>query len=67
MPIRDEMVFDKRIMERNVRVGLITRKELDTHIKQLKDLGEDATSIESEVPRIRHRIPAVPRSDEDEL
>lgn len=67
MPIRDEMVFDKRIMERNVRVGLITRKELNNHIKQLKDLGEDAASIESEVPRIRHRIPAVPITDEDEL
>ena len=67
MPIRDEMVYDKRIVERNIRVGLTTRKDYDNHLKKLKDLAEDVSEIESEVPHIKHRIPAVPQSDEDEL
>lgn len=67
MPIRDEMVFDKRIVERNIRVGLTDHKSYQTHLKKLKDLAQDVAEIESEVPRIRHRIPDVPENDEDEL
>lgn len=41
---RDETkTFDSRIIERNIRKGLITRKDVDKHIKALPDRTDHAT------------------------
>jgi hypothetical protein len=67
MPIRGEMKFDKRIAERNVRVGLITEKELKNHLASLPDLTADLKKVEAEIRHIGHDLPGVVQTDEDEL
>ena len=40
---RDETkTFDSRIIERNIRKGIITRKDVDKHIKALPDRTDNA-------------------------
>ncbi len=67
MPIRGDMRFDKRIIERNIRVGLVTRREYEMHLKKLKDLSEDTTALEAELRHLDRQLPGTPETDEDEL
>ena len=67
MPIRGEMKYDKRIIDRNIRVGVVTSKDYQGHLKKLKDLDAETDQVESEVHRIQHKIPNAPVTDEDEL
>lgn len=39
-------VFDTRIVERNMRLGLVDRKEYDAHMKTLADDENNAEYIE---------------------
>jgi hypothetical protein len=45
-----EFVLDKRILERNLKKGLITAKELEEHLAKLSDVGEKAEVIRVNVP-----------------
>ena len=36
----DSRMFDVRLVERNIRRGLMTRKELDKHLKTLPDVKD---------------------------
>lgn len=67
MPIRGDMRFDKRIVERNLKSGLVTKEELEKHFRTLKDASSEAISIEAEVTCLGKDLPSAPRSDEDEL
>ncbi len=53
----NEYLFDQRIVEKNIRKGLVTRKQYDAYLKGLADAGDnaeyvnlDAESEEQEVP-----------------
>ncbi len=39
--------FDKRLVERNLRKGIITQKELEEHVKGLEDKATRAARVES--------------------
>ncbi len=67
MPIHGDMLYDKRIVDRNIRRGLISRKDFDKHLKALHDLKREATEVEATIRHIGHAIPYAPHSDEDEL
>ena len=41
--------YDKRIVERSVARGKISRADLDTHLKQLPDLESQADNIADKV------------------
>lgn len=41
--------LDKRIVERNVRRGLLTRADVDGHLKSLPDLADQADNIADKV------------------
>ena len=41
--------YDKRIVERSVARGKISRADLDTHLKQLPDLENQADNIADKV------------------
>lgn len=47
-----DTTFDKRLITRNLDNGTLTREGLDTHLKDLPDLAEEADVIElgDEVP-----------------
>jgi hypothetical protein len=36
-------LFDRRTVERNIKKGLITRKDYEKHLKTLADVGEKGT------------------------
>lgn len=36
----DSRMFDVRLLERNIRRGLLTRKEVDKHLKTLPDVKD---------------------------
>ncbi len=50
--VKDARLFDVRIVERNIKRGLITRKEYERFLKSLPDVAEKvvATSDAPEAP-----------------
>jgi hypothetical protein len=38
--IRNARLFDRRTVERNIKKGLLTRKDYDKHLKALEDVAE---------------------------
>ena len=44
----NETSFDRRIVNRNIKRGLVTRKEYDQYISNLEDVTDKAVSMEEE-------------------
>ena len=44
----DECILDVRLVERNIRKGLITRDQYETYLKTLPDLADDGDVINLE-------------------
>ncbi|RME19608.1 MAG: hypothetical protein D6806_18035 [Deltaproteobacteria bacterium] len=53
----EEFLFDKRIVEMNMRLGLIDREAYEKHLKKLKDLSAQAEPCTTEMVRVRKRLP----------
>lgn len=45
--IPQKMLFDTRLIERNLRENFITRKELDDHLGKLPDVEEKSRKVET--------------------
>ena len=41
-----EQLYDKRIIERNIKKGLIQRKDLEKHLKELPDVADNMQVVE---------------------
>jgi hypothetical protein len=41
-----EQLYDKRIIERNVRKGLLQRKDYDKYLKELPDVADNMQVVE---------------------
>jgi hypothetical protein len=41
-----EHLVDKRIIDRNIAKGLISRKDYESHLEGLKDASENAAAVE---------------------
>ena len=67
MSIRGTMKYDKRIIDRNIRSGLVTQEEYDKFVETLPDLTHSAEALESELQIIDKELPSADMSDEDEL
>jgi hypothetical protein len=48
--VKDVRLFDVRTVERNIKRGLITRKEYERFLKSLSDLANKVTVVEPEPP-----------------
>jgi hypothetical protein len=59
--VKNPRLFDRRIVERNIKKGLITRKDYEKHLKALNDV---ATNIAS--PEERLEDAPEPDMDDDE-
>ena len=44
----DQFLFDKRLVEKNIRRGLVTRKQYNAHLKTLSDVGDNLEHLELE-------------------
>ena len=49
MEQKDPLQFDKRVMQRFIKDGKMTKKELEAHIEALPDLAEECEDIAEEV------------------
>ncbi len=47
---KNTRLFDRRTVERNIKKGLITRKDYDKYLKALGDAAEKAATIEEDDP-----------------
>ena len=43
-----EFLFDKRLIERNLRQGLISKKDVEEHLAGAQDMADEAESIDVE-------------------
>ncbi len=59
----EDLTMDKRIVDRNLEKGLVTRDELDKHIAGLPDLTDKSEYISVDTPE--ELEPASPPDDED--
>jgi hypothetical protein len=48
MSSKQESIFDKRVVKRNIKRNLLTSKEYEQYLKSLKDAKEKAISMFSE-------------------
>lgn len=63
----DDIRFDKRILQRNLASGVITREEYDRYMKRLKDNTKEADIFEASLVTIKRKIPTRILDEEDEL
>jgi hypothetical protein len=42
--VKNPRLFDRRVVERNIKKGLITRKDYDKHLKALSDVAGNIAS-----------------------
>ncbi len=45
--IPEKMLFDVRLIERNLRDGFITRKELEKHLESLPDAADSCVPLDT--------------------
>jgi hypothetical protein len=48
--VKDPRLFDLRVVERNIKRGLVTRKEYERYLKSLADAAENIASADPEQP-----------------
>jgi hypothetical protein len=46
---KSALTYDKRILDRNVQKGLVSRADVDAHMKNLPDLATQADNIADKV------------------
>ncbi len=54
-----DMTFDLRILERNVRKGVTTRKDVEKHVQSLTDRTDQSALIEARMEARGHEPPKV--------
>lgn len=58
----DERLFDQRVVERNIRAGLITRKDYEKYLKSLDDDEDNALEVDTSLDSSGY----TPRSAEED-
>jgi hypothetical protein len=58
--VKDPRLFDVRTVERNIKRGLVTRKDYEKHLKSLPDAGDKMMPVETE----QANLPPVPPAHE---
>jgi hypothetical protein len=57
--VKDARLFDLRTVERNIKRGIITRKEYERFLKSLPDAAENVIPAETDTP------PAAPAAPQE--
>jgi len=47
--VKNPRLFDRRVVERNIQKGLITRKDYEKHLKALADVGGNIASADERI------------------
>jgi hypothetical protein len=56
--VKNIRLFDRRVVERNIKKGLVSRKDYDKHLKSLADTAPNIASPEE-------RVEDAPDDDDD--
>lgn len=48
MSTNKEVLFDKRVVERNIARGLITREEYNAYLEGLEDVVKDSATVNAQ-------------------
>jgi hypothetical protein len=59
--------FDKRVIMRNLRNGVIPRSEYDKYVAGLKDCANEADAFEASLKPVEKKIPTSVLDEDDEL
>ena len=54
------MIVDKRVVERNIKKGLLSREDFDKHLSALPDVADQAETVQA-------RLGEEPDDDEDDV
>ena len=46
MDLSDDVLFDKRLIDRHIRAGLITPEQVEKHLEGLADMAESGEAIQ---------------------
>jgi hypothetical protein len=63
----DDSRFDKRIIQKSLTNGGITRKEYERYLGALKDLSGELDVCEAKLSRLSKKLPTKVMDEEDEL
>jgi len=63
---KGDIRFDKRVILRNLRSGVITQQEYDRHLNKLKDLNGETDVFEATLSSGRKKVPRGVIENEDE-
>jgi hypothetical protein len=47
--VKNPRLFDRRVVERNIKKGLVTRKDYDKHLKSLADVAANIASPDERI------------------
>ncbi len=50
--MNDDLLYDKRLVDRHVRAGRLDQEALDKHIADLPDLADVAATVSSEISSV---------------
>lgn len=56
----NDKIVDKRIVERNIKKGVLTRADYDKHLKQLADAADNAEEVSVLGDIVEGDAPAAP-------
>jgi len=59
--------FDKRIIEKNLRTGVVTQQEYEAYLKKLKDLSGEANVMGAVLSPIEKELPTGVIEEDEEL
>jgi hypothetical protein len=62
--VKNPRLFDRRVVERNIKKGLITRKDYEKHLKSLSDVAGNIASADE---RAEEAIDDIDDDEDDEL
>lgn len=65
--IEKDLLFDKRILDRNLEKGLVTREEYDKFVSGLDDLTAAASTSKVEISEGEFELGARELSEEEQL
>jgi hypothetical protein len=65
--VKNPRLFDRRVVERNIKKGLITRKDYDKHLKALVDVAGNIASAEERAEEAADEVDDLPDEPERAL
>ena len=64
--IPKKLLFDTRLIDRNLREGFISKQELDEHLDSLQDVSEKAVKVETVEPIVEQYVEELKKQEKEQ-